>query len=80
MPDTYTQHDKPLLLLPDELGAIASSHILLYFIALLFKHLDVILRDIRENREKHGDIEEKVKTFLFCLCIIDFGTIIEFFR
>ena len=53
---------------------------LLHFIALLFKHLGVILRDVRENREKHGDIEEKVKNFLFCLCIVDLGTITEFFR
>jgi len=53
---------------------------LLYFIVLLFKHLGVILRNVRENGGKHGDIEEKVKTFLFCLYIVDLGTITGFFK
>ena len=47
--------------------------------ALLFKHLGVILGDVERNREKHGDTEEKMKTFLFCLYIVDLGTIIGFF-
>jgi len=34
-----------------------------------------------ERIEKdNGDIEEKMKTFLFCLCIIDLDTIIRFFE
>jgi len=52
----------------------------LYFIALLFKYLSIILKDIKENGGKHGDTEEKTKTSLFCLCIVDLGTITGFFR
>jgi len=51
----------------------------LYFLLLLFKHLGVILKNIGENEKRHSDIEEKAKTFLFCLCIVNLGTIMGFF-
>jgi len=46
---------------------------------LLFKHLGVILENVGGNREKHDNIEERQKNFLFCLCIVDLGTIMGFF-
>ena len=49
---------------------------LLHFLLLLFKHLSVVLGDVRVNGEGHNDIEE---TSLFCLCIVDLGTITGFF-
>jgi len=52
----------------------------LHFIALLFKHFNDVLRDVEENREKHDDIEEKAKTSLFCLYIVNLGIISGFFR
>ena len=51
----------------------------LHFMALLFKHLSVILEDVGGNGGRHGDTEEKVKTFLFCLYIVELGTITGFF-
>jgi len=51
----------------------------LYFISLLFKHLGIILRNIGEDGGRHGDIEEKAKTSLFCLYIVDLGTTTGFF-
>ena len=52
---------------------------LLHFLPLLFKHLSVVLGDVGVNRGGHNDTEEKQKTSLFCLCIVDLGTIMEFF-
>ena len=52
--------------------------LLLHFIALLFEHFSIILRNVRESRERHDDTEEKMKSFLFCLCIVDLGTITGF--
>jgi len=48
---------------------------LLHFLPLFF---NIILGDVGENEERHGNIEEKAKTFLFCLCIVDLGTITGF--
>jgi len=45
---------------------------------LLFKHFSIVLGNVREGRERHDDAEEKVKTFLFCLCIVNLGIIMEF--
>ena len=50
----------------------------LYFLPLFFEHFSVVLGDVRGDGERHGDIEEKVKTFLFCLYIVDLGTIMGF--
>ena len=52
--------------------------LLLHFIALLFEHFSIILRNVRESRERHDDTEEKMKSFLFCLYIVYLDTIIEF--
>jgi len=52
----------------------------LYFSSLLFEYLGIILENVRGDGGKHGDIEEKAKTFLFCLYIFDLGTIMRFFR
>jgi len=52
----------------------------LHFIVLLFKYFSIVLGDVGENGRKYGDTEEKAKTFLFCLCIVNLGTIMEFFR
>ena len=48
-------------------------------LTLLFEHLSVILGDVRVNGREHNDIEEKQKISLFCLCIVDLGTITGFF-
>jgi len=51
----------------------------LHFTSLLFKYLSIILRNIGRDDRRHGDIEEKTKTSLFCLYIVDLGTIMELF-
>jgi len=38
-----------------------------------------MLGDVGGSRGRHNDAEEKAKTFLFCLYIVDLGTIMEFF-
>ena len=48
--------------------------------SLLFKHLSIILSNVRENRRRYDNIKEKVKTLLFCLHIVDLSTIMGFFR
>jgi len=45
---------------------------------LLFKHFSIMLGNVGGGRGRHDDAEEKVKTFLFCLCIVDLGTIMGF--
>ena len=47
---------------------------------LLFKYVGVMLGDIRGGGRRHDVIEEKAKIFLFCLYIVDLGTIMEFFE
>ena len=37
-----------------------------------------MLENVRESRERHDNVEEKTKSFLFHLCIVDLGTIMEF--
>jgi len=37
-----------------------------------------VLENIRENREIYDDVEEKAKSFFFCLYIVDLDTITEF--
>jgi len=51
---------------------------LLHFLPLFFKHFSIILGDVGGNGERYSDTEEKAKTFLFCLYIVDLGTITEF--
>ena len=53
---------------------------LLYLLMLLFKHLGIGLGNVRENRRKHDNIEERWKFFLFCLYIVDLDTIIGSFN
>jgi len=36
---------------------------LLHFMALLFKHFSIMLRNIGEGRKRHNNAEEKTKTF-----------------
>ena len=50
----------------------------LYFTTLFFEHFSIVLENIRENREIYDDVEEKAKSFLFCLYIVDLDTITEF--
>ena len=38
-----------------------------------------MLENIGRGGERYNDIEKKVKTFLFCLYIVDLGTITESF-
>jgi len=38
------------------------------------------LEDVRVKEKGHGDTEEKQKTSLFYLCIVDLGTITGFFK
>jgi len=52
----------------------------LHFLLLLFEYLGIIQGNVRENGEKHSDTEEKAKTSLFCLYIVDLGIITGFFR
>ena len=52
----------------------------LHLLSLLFKHLSIILGNVRRDRGKHSNIEKRQKNFLFYLCIIDLGTIMVFFR
>ena len=47
---------------------------------LLFEYISVMLGDVRGSRKRYDDAEEKAKTFLFCLCIVNLGTITGFFR
>jgi len=54
--------------------------LLLYFPTLLFKHIGIMLGDVREDGRRHNIVEEKTKTFLFCLYIVNLGTITGFFR
>jgi len=51
---------------------------LLHFLPLLFKHFGIILGNVGWSGRRHDDTEEKVKTFLFHLCIVDLSTITEF--
>jgi len=51
---------------------------LLHLLPLLFKHTGVVLRNVRGGGGRHSDIKAKVKTFLFCLYIVDLGTITGF--
>jgi len=37
-----------------------------------------MLENVEGGRRRYDDIEEKAKSFLFCLYIVDLGTIIEF--
>ena len=37
-----------------------------------------MLRNVREGRERYNNAEEKTKSFLFCLCIVDLGIIMRF--
>ena len=50
----------------------------LHFMVLLFEHFSIMLRNVREGRERHNNAEEKTKSFLFCLCIVDLGIIMRF--
>jgi len=52
--------------------------LLLHFTALLFEYFSVVLENVEGGRRRYDDIEEKAKSFLFCLYIVDLGTIIEF--
>jgi len=52
----------------------------LYFAVLLFEHLSVVLEDVGRNGGRHSNIEEKTKTFLFYLYIVDLDTIMGFFK
>jgi len=49
--------------------------LLLYFLALLFKHLSISLENIGKNEKRHDNTEEKQKKFFFCLYIVNLGTI-----
>ena len=50
----------------------------LLFLLLLFKYFGIILGNVRRDGGRHNDIETKAKTFLFCLYIVDLGTITGF--
>ena len=50
---------------------------LLHLMALLLEHLSVILWNVGRGRGRHNDMET-AKNFLFCLCIVDLGTITGF--
>ena len=43
---------------------------LLHLLSLLFKHLSIVLGNIRENKEKHNNTEEKWKKFLFIYILL----------
>ena len=51
----------------------------LHFLLLLFEHLSIVQGNVRVDGERHGGTEEKSENFS-CLCIVDLGTIIGFFR
>jgi len=53
---------------------------LLHFLLLLFKYLSIILENVGVGGRRHNNTKEKVKTSLFCLYIVDLGTITGFFR
>jgi len=48
----------------------------LYLLVLLFQHIGIILENIKGNKKRYDNIEERQKIFLFCLYIVDLGTII----
>jgi len=54
--------------------------LLLHFLPLLFEHFSIVLEDVGGNRRGHDNTKEKQKTSLFCLCIVDLGTITGFFE
>ena len=43
---------------------------LLYFIALLLKHFSIILRNVREGKRRHNDIETRAKTSFFIYILL----------
>ena len=49
-----------------------------YFLLLFFKYFSIVLGNVGESRGRHDNTKVKAKTFLFCLCIIDLDTIMEF--
>ena len=51
---------------------------LLHLLPLLFKHVGVILGNIRGDGRRHDDTKAKVESFLFHLYIVDLDTIMEF--
>jgi len=52
--------------------------LLLLMFPLLFKHFSIILGNVGGSRGRHDDAKEKAKTFLFCLYIVNLGTIMGF--
>ena len=50
--------------------------LLLYLLALLFKHFCISLRNVRKQKKRHDDIGKRQK-FSSCLCIVDLGIITD---
>jgi len=50
----------------------------LHLTALLLEHFSIVLGNIRVGGGRHNNTETRAKNFLFCLYIVDLGTITEF--
>jgi len=77
--ELHAQLDVPLLLLPIELEAIASPYAFAAFLITALQAPQCYFERYQSEEEEHSDIEEKQKTSLFWLCIVDLGTITGFF-
>jgi len=47
----------------------------LHLTALLLEHFSVVLENVGVGGGRHNDTGTRAKNFLFCLCIVDLGTI-----
>jgi len=50
----------------------------LHLMALLLEHFSIVLGNVGVGGGRHDDTETRAKNFLFCLCIVDLGTITGF--
>jgi len=50
----------------------------LHFTVLLLEHFSVVFGNIRGGEGRHDDTETRAKNFIFCLYIINLGTIMGF--
>jgi len=77
--EPYALYNRPLLPLPNKLGAIAPPYIVAIFHGAALQAYWCYVENVGGGGKRYDDAEEKLKTFLFCLCIVDLGTITEFF-
>jgi len=65
-------------LLQSKEGLLVLLMPLLHLPVLFLKHFSIVLGKVRVGGERYNDIEIRAKNSLFCLYIVDLGTITEF--